>query len=363
MIKIKLTALILTLCLSLPIFSQEQTSAPSSPPPNLTEAADKVDKKIKLFRSDVSAAFAWYPPRGSDKNFQSDTAAPSSPLQYAPDNCFMMQLNMGLKLYKDWSAYVDFGINDQNAQRTIDFMAKFGNNFFDLELEYYMANGRIKFWEDTPFGQAADEAIKSRPPDQVSDYKETWQRVTFLLKRPIRLGGVDGVPFGGFFYSNATVPLVFGSEIAEVHEHLTAPAESAAAFFDPAADVLALGIRLGMAGITQHEPTFSRRIGEGAFYVNIGFGRVRPNKKLTAQASALNPDFKTAALIAHFGGKIRLGMGYQTFITRSAIFYMLGGLDMNVNVYHFPFNDYFLDVDFLPKTGGIGPYLRAGVKF
>lgn len=321
-------------------------------------------------RYDVGASFSWYPPRGDAANFQQREGAPSAPFVYEADHSFRLKLNMGLRLYKEWSAYVDFGIDNQDMNTAIDFMARFGNRLFDLSLEYDMNNGRILIWDGVPFGSAADNAIENSSPSRILNYNETWLKAAFLLKRPI---GGNGYPaLGGVFFSSATVPVVFASHVADV-DGSDAPAENATAFLDPSADVWTVGLRIGgsgaitvggqNSGLEPLEATANGAFIEGSVYLDLGLGQVRLNRSLVAEAAALNPDFESTSFASHLGAQINFGVGYKMTLENDRVLYLVGGLDANVAEY-FVESSYFV-MGFRAKshTSGIGPYVRARLQF
>jgi len=357
---------IITVWICVPVFSAETDF-------QYEFGKNNTPSEKKTHRFDLLSAFSYYPAKAERVNFQKDTLAPAAPAEYEKSHSFNMNLQMGMKLFKDWQAYIDFGIKEKNVQKAIDLMAKFGPQYFTVQLDYTLHNGKIHLWKDTPFGSAALEAIQDRPADSLVDYNQTWMSVALMLtpKYVNRISRIfeEQSTYLGIFYSSATVPFLITSEVMEITEikdgktsTSIVPANGAAAEFDPEIPIWTVGLRIGFGWdhntnyrLLSH-PTIDLFI---TCVVDVGFGKSEPDAELVKRMRSLNENFKNNFSSTYLGGKLNIGLYREFPILKDKIILLGVGYEMGTQ-------KYFLESDYyLPMNVGVnqGPYAQLVLRF
>jgi hypothetical protein len=364
--------------------------------PAVSQEAESFTVEKKRYRFDLLSTFSYYPAKSQRINFQTDTIAPAAPAEYEQSHSYNLSLLMGMRLFKEWEGYVDFGIKEKNARRAIDLMGRVGPQYFSVQLDYTRYDGRIHLWDDTPFGGAALEAIRGRAADTLIDYNQTWMCVALMItpyymwRLANRLGGsgdesrrLAETPreksffeaaaqnyYLGVFYSSATLPFLVASNVTKITktedgktDTTTVPAEGAIAEFDPRVSIWAAGIRFGF-GWGNHKSPYLALSSPGirlfiSCVMDIGIGKGRPDMEIAERMGNLNPDFQSSFISFYARTVANVGI-YREFNTLGdRIIHIGGGYEFNYQNYRL-YSSYYLPMD---VGANHGAYVRLGLRF
>ncbi|MCL2722340.1 MAG: hypothetical protein FWD47_13505 [Treponema sp.] len=379
-----------------PVFSQEtrvETLAKS-------EKTLYMPPKKNMHRFDVLSSFSYYPAKTDRINFQTEGYGPAAPAEYERDHSFNLNMQMGMKLFKEWQAYVDFGIKEKNAQRMIDIMGKLGPRYFYIEVDYTQNNGKIHLWEDMPFGDAALEAIKSRPADSLVEYNQTWMSVALMFtphyawriinkignfeendkkrekeveqgQRKFHISPANDSYYLGLFYNHTTIPFLATSHFTLVTDadgkDMEVPADDAITEFEPAVPLWALGVRFGYG--RDHNSSFRVSSPPGGFNLlmtnvfDLGLGKGKPDSEIVERMRTQNKNFKDSFTCLYVGIKINMGLFREFTVLKDNIILLSGGYGFNYQRYLLAnFFDYKY---YLLTDVGLnhGPFVQLGLRF
>jgi len=315
-----------------------------------TTVAAAKSSKAPANRFNISGAFSWYPPDFFDnwKPHWYDRVGGEEefPASYYMDHSYNIRLQMGLKLFKDLGAFIDFGL-DENVAKGINLAAKLNAKWFSLQLDYLLLSSEIKFWEDTEY--LSNEERESRPPDIIKKYKDQWMTVALMY---------TGLPEGfylGAIYTRANFPQFIRTDVV---------------YFLDECPIWAAGVRLGVGWDHNSDEerdaalsvfrTFNDWMNATLLMADIGFGKANPDdaKVAIAKANAIN-GFDDNFNVYYVRIYASMGAYKRTPFGKNKSWLFGFGLEANLQAMGILSND----IKAMGFGYNIGPYILGGLRF
>jgi hypothetical protein len=316
-----------------------------------TDKSDTYSERAR--RIDISSSFSYYFNYDGSVVFDS-TAAPAT---FIPTHLSNLSLSMGLKLYKDISAYIDLGIKDKSMKKAIDWASRVGSKYFDLQIEYNFIGGKMSYLENVNI-----EVDKNAPPKLNVDYDQTWVTVALLYPLPIYTDGPESSPFLiGLFYNSAKVPALFWVDRDKGDDN------SRFAILDIECPVNIYGVRfyednIGLKRIPDDLPSGWTRKIPFRFTADIGFGFAKLNKDVIAEAIEKGGQFSDNKYpTSYLSGRFALSLEYFNRFTENQVVHFGFGFEVHGFGYLKPGSSWengekWSSIFVL----GVGPIVRAG---